>query len=82
MSSLIDIWTSELAKLREKGQTLFSNGSSTTDAATGSSDMVQKPKGYNFTELSSAILPVTRVNSPLALCSESSVAMILECVSP
>lgn len=71
-----------MAKLRQKGRTLFSNGSSTsTDTAAGSSDMVQ-PKGDSFTELSSAIHRIVGVNSPVALCSESSVSMILECVSP
>ena len=79
MSGLVDKWTSEMAKLREKGQTMFSNGSSLTNAE--SSQRVQaKEKEENSTGLVPAFSRFMRVNSPVVLYSEASVS-ILECLS-
>ncbi|KAF5178170.1 hypothetical protein FRX31_032241, partial [Thalictrum thalictroides] len=35
MSGLIDMWTSELAKLREKGETLFKSGANAKNPVVG-----------------------------------------------
>ncbi|KAL3597285.1 hypothetical protein D5086_008922 [Populus alba] len=43
MSGLVDIWTGELAKLREKGQAVWSSGSSPTNV--GSSKVVPGEEG-------------------------------------
>nr|POF24602.1 hypothetical protein CFP56_77968 [Quercus suber] len=79
MSGLVDKWTSEMAKLREKGQTMFSNGSSLTNAE--SSQRVQtKEKEESSTGLVPAFSRFMRVNLPVMLYSEASVS-ILECSS-
>ncbi|KAK7841940.1 hypothetical protein CFP56_014647 [Quercus suber] len=79
MSGLVDMWTREMAKLREKGQTMFSNGSSLTNAE--SSQRVQaKDKEESSTGLFPAFSRFTRVSSPVVLYSEASVSM-LECLS-
>ncbi|KAK7821366.1 hypothetical protein CFP56_037780 [Quercus suber] len=79
MSGLVDKWTSEMAKLREKGQTMFSNGSSLTNAE--SSQRVQtKEKEEGSTGLVPAFCRFMRVNLPVMLYSEASVS-ILECSS-
>ncbi|XVE94111.1 hypothetical protein REPUB_Repub01dG0253100 [Reevesia pubescens] len=80
MSALVDIWTNELAKLREKGQTLFSSGSSLIAAE--SSQVVQSQENSS-TELARAFVSrVMRLNSPVVLCSEGSVSMLVQCFSP
>ena len=68
-----------MAKLREKGQTMFSNGLSLTNAE--SSQRVQaKEEEESSTGLVSAFSRFMRVNSPVVLYSEGSVS-ILECLS-
>ncbi|KAL4615592.1 hypothetical protein ACB092_07G137500 [Castanea dentata] len=79
MSGLVDMWTSMMAKLREKGQTMFSNGSSLTNVE--SSQRVQaKEKEVSSTGLVPDFSRFLRVNSPVVLYSEASVS-ILECLS-
>ncbi|KAF3950822.1 hypothetical protein CMV_023473 [Castanea mollissima] len=79
MSGLVDMWTSMMAKLREKGQTMFSNGSSLTNVE--SSQRVQaKEKEESSTGLVPDFSRFMRVNSPVVLYSEASVS-ILECLS-
>uniref|UniRef100_A0A7N2MYT5 Uncharacterized protein n=1 Tax=Quercus lobata TaxID=97700 RepID=A0A7N2MYT5_QUELO len=81
MSGLVDMWTSMMSKLREKGQTMFSNGSSLTNAE--SSQRIQakeKEKEESSTGLVPAFSRFMRVNSPVVLYSEASVS-ILECLS-
>ncbi|KAK9988227.1 hypothetical protein SO802_028466 [Lithocarpus litseifolius] len=79
MSGLVDMWTSQMAKLREKGQTMFSNGSSLTNAE--SSQRVQaNEKEESSTGLVPAFSRFMRVNSPVVLYSEASVS-VLECLS-
>ena len=79
MSGLVDMWTSMMSKLREKGQTMFSNGSSLTNAE--SSQRIQaKEKEESSAGLVPAFSRFMRVNSPVVLYSEASVS-ILECLS-
>ncbi|XWS62477.1 hypothetical protein CRYUN_Cryun06bG0014600 [Craigia yunnanensis] len=80
MSALVDIWTNELAKLREKGLTLFSSGSS---PITAESSQVFLSQEKSSTEVARAFVSrVMRVNSPVVLCSEGSVSMLVQCFSP
>ncbi|EOX97202.1 hypothetical protein QQP08_007238 [Theobroma cacao] len=76
MSGLVDKWRTELAKLREKGQTLFSSGSSPA-AASGveSGQVVQQQQERSSNGLMQVF--VTRV-----MCSEGSVSMLVHCFSP
>ena len=79
MSGLVDMWTREMAKLREKGRTMFSNGSSLTNAE--SSQRVQaEDKEESSTGLFPAFSRFMRVSSPVVSYSEASVSM-LECLS-
>ncbi|MBA0753015.1 hypothetical protein Gogos_021900 [Gossypium gossypioides] len=141
MSALVDIWSDELAKLREKGQTLFSTGSTPTTAesgqvvrslkksstesagafvnmigflffmsdflfmdfnyvcacgymerracqtlfSTGSTSTAAESEKKSSTELARAFVNrVTRVKikSPVVLCSEDSISMLVECLGP
>lgn len=80
MSALVDIWTSELAKMREKGQTNFSNGSSPANAA--SSQKIQPIEGGSSTGLVQAFSQFMRANSPVSpRYSEASVSMVVEYLS-
>lgn len=79
MSKLVDMWKSEMAKLSQKGQTLFSNGESLPSNA-GCSQGEQTKESSN--RLASAFDRVMPINSPVALYSEASVFMIVECFSP
>lgn len=72
MSGLVDMWTSMMAKLREKGQTMFSNGSSLMNAE--SSQRVQA-KQESSTGLVPAFSRFMRVNSPVVLYSEVSLKL-------
>ncbi|XVF00628.1 hypothetical protein REPUB_Repub04eG0017200 [Reevesia pubescens] len=80
MSALVDIWTNELAKLKEKGQTLFSSGSS--PIATESTQVV-RPQEKSSTEVARAFVSrAMRVNTPIMLLSEGSVSLLVQCFSP
>ena len=77
MSGLIDIWTTEMAKLKQKGQTLFSTGSGQSNA--GSVEEV-KGKEMSSTVLNSAFGKIIGPNSALArVSSEASVFMVVAC---
>ena len=75
MFGLVDMWTSETAKLREKGQTMFSNGSSLTNAESRQSVQAKQESSIGLVPAFSRFM---RVNSPVVLYSEVSVSM-LEC---
>jgi hypothetical protein len=79
MSAVVNIWTTEVAKLEEKGQTLHSNGSSPTNHAESSHKV--EPKEEAATGLLQAFSRFKRVNSPVVLYSEASISMLLECLS-
>ncbi|KAF5448743.1 hypothetical protein F2P56_029248, partial [Juglans regia] len=77
MSALVDIWTSELAKLREKASQAISN-----PANTEPSPKVQlQPMKESSTWLSQAFSRFNRVNSSVVLYSEASVSMIVDYLS-
>ncbi|KAJ6766154.1 hypothetical protein OIU79_022175 [Salix purpurea] len=69
MSGLVDIWSSELAKLRERGQTMGSSGSSPTNVEGGLRLVKSLP----------AIFRGMRFNSPALTCSEASLSMLIDC---
>ncbi|GKV24363.1 hypothetical protein SLEP1_g33983 [Rubroshorea leprosula] len=76
MSGIIDMWTSELAKLQEKGQTrLFPSGS---NRARVESTQVAGPQERNSSRLAPAF--VDRFMQPKL--SEGSVSMIVQWFSP
>ncbi|EOX97201.1 Uncharacterized protein TCM_006290 [Theobroma cacao] len=80
MSALVDIWSNELGKLREKGQTLFSSDSSPISAE---STQVVGSQEKSSTEVARAFVGrVMRVSSTLVPCSEGSVSMLVQCFSP
>ncbi|KAI5592082.1 hypothetical protein POPTR_004G148100v4 [Populus trichocarpa] len=77
MSGLVDIWTSELSKLREKGQTIWSSGSSPTN--------VESSKGeegsLRLVKPLPALIRGMRVKSPALTYSEASLSMLINCFS-
>ena len=77
MSGLVDIWTGELAKLREKGQAVWSSGSSPTN--------VESSKGEEGSLRLVKPLPASirgmRVKSPALTYSEASLSMLVDCLN-
>ncbi|KAF5178168.1 hypothetical protein FRX31_032239 [Thalictrum thalictroides] len=77
MSALIDIWTTELAKLREKkGETLLPSGSNSNNPAAAAAGMELKSKS----SILGRLLPC-KSGSELVY-SEDTISIILECISP
>ncbi|KAJ6671305.1 hypothetical protein OIU85_015096 [Salix viminalis] len=80
MPGLVDIWMSNLAKLREKGQTIWSSGSSPNIGE--SNEVVQGEEGsLRLAKSWAALSRGTRVNSPAVVFSEASLAMLIDCLS-
>ncbi|EEF43337.1 conserved hypothetical protein [Ricinus communis] len=79
MSGIVDTWTSELAKLREKGQPIWSGGSHPT-AIFESNNAVQ-PTAVSSLGLFNAFGRVMRVK-PLPCSDASSLTMLVEWFSP
>ncbi|GMN37503.1 hypothetical protein TIFTF001_006878 [Ficus carica] len=80
MSGLVDRWTEEKAKMKEKGRTLFSKGSGSGPSSSSSSSVEEVVKGKEWSSMglssdSSKILG----NSALLLSSEASVFMVVLC---
>ncbi|EXB63647.1 hypothetical protein L484_026989 [Morus notabilis] len=78
MSGLVDMWTSEKAKMEKNDQTLFSKGSGPSGDVS-----VEEVKGKELgsTGFRSSVLGKIRGTiSPLAIsCSEASVFMVVLC---
>ncbi|XAR72857.1 hypothetical protein NMG60_11019635 [Bertholletia excelsa] len=81
MSELVDMWTSELAKLR-------SQGPATSTVSAGSSNPAS-PKSGRAEESSTLWWPlpiwsraVPKLSPPAVACSEASVSMVVEWLSP
>ncbi|BAT90874.1 hypothetical protein VIGAN_06216500 [Vigna angularis var. angularis] len=72
MSALVDIWTSEQSKLREKDAASIQH-----ESAQSLQKMVQNSSG--LAEL--AAKPM-QVNKPRLLFSEASLSMLVQCFSP
>ncbi|ESW03894.1 hypothetical protein PHAVU_011G050200 [Phaseolus vulgaris] len=77
MSALVDIWTRELSKLKEKDETIHSAAS------------IQHESAQSFQEkdlISSGLAELAakhmQVNKPRLLFSEASLSMLLQCFSP
>ncbi|CAK7329773.1 unnamed protein product [Dovyalis caffra] len=81
MSGLVDIWTSELAKLREKGQNIWSSGSSPTDTAESSKVVPGEEGSLRLAKTLPALIRGMRVNSPVLAYSEASLSMLIDCFS-
>ncbi|KAM7482556.1 hypothetical protein LguiB_007139 [Lonicera macranthoides] len=81
MSGIVDKWTSELAKLQNKGRTIFSSGSSPTAQPPEASHVVVH-HGAQERSLSSSLGWAQKLNWNLVSYSEASVSMLVECVSP
>ncbi|GFY89649.1 hypothetical protein Acr_06g0015890 [Actinidia rufa] len=77
MSALVDIWTSELAKMRNGAQTASPSGP--IPAAPESTQVVQA-QGNGSTTLITSVL--TKLKSRLSAHSEASLFMLVECCSP
>ena len=92
MSALVDIWTGELAKLREKGQTIWGNdnGSShhniinvveSSSSSSSSSQAVEaKEHSNNFLDAGkvSAFIQAMKSHSLVLPHSEASVSMLID----
>ncbi|KAH7835963.1 hypothetical protein Vadar_031501 [Vaccinium darrowii] len=81
MSGLIDMWTEQLAKIRNKGSTDLTSGSSPTAAE---SSQVVQPKERSGTLIQwppSITNALPKISSTLAY-SEASLSMLVECFSP
>lgn len=80
MSGLVDIWTGELAKLREKGQAVWSSGSSPTNV--GSSKVVPGEEGsLRLVKPLPASIRGMQVKSPALTYSEASLYMLIDCLN-
>ncbi|KAF2305857.1 hypothetical protein GH714_008465 [Hevea brasiliensis] len=78
MSGLVDIWTAELAKLREKGQAIWSSKSSTT---TSEPSKLARSEGANQAESLATLVRGMRVKSSGLAFSEASLSMLIDCFS-
>lgn len=81
MSGLIDMWTEQLAKIRNKGSTDLASGSSSTAAE---SSQVVQPKERSGTLIQwppNIANALPKISSTLAY-SEASLSMLVECFSP
>ncbi|KAF5731132.1 hypothetical protein HS088_TW19G00737 [Tripterygium wilfordii] len=79
MSALIDIWTSELAKLREKDQLISPNASSPSNTESSQPSPVEVPqvKQGNFAESLHDFMSAIKVKPPV-LASEASISMLVD----
>ncbi|KDP46189.1 hypothetical protein JCGZ_10029 [Jatropha curcas] len=78
MSALVDIWTAEHAKLRQKGQTIWSTGSTPTNPE--SSHVVRTEEGSMVKSLATFVRGIRLKSSGLAY-SEASISTIVDCFS-
>ena len=78
MSGLVDMWTNELAKLQQKGET---TDSSTIQHECSQSQRLQE-KEESSTGLAASVAKLMQVNKPRLMFSEASVSMFVECFSP
>ncbi|KAF5731127.1 hypothetical protein HS088_TW19G00732 [Tripterygium wilfordii] len=76
MSAIIDIWTSELAKLREKAQPISPNGSSPPNTESSQPNQVVQVKERNFAESLHDYMSAIKVKPPV-LASEASISMLV-----
>ena len=85
MSGLVDKWMTEFSKLREKGQSFFSSGSSpasVSNVESGQVVQVQPQERSSNGLIQAFIIRVLAVKSPLVPCSDGSISMFVHCVSP
>nr|BAF63482.1 hypothetical protein [Potamogeton distinctus] len=76
MSGLVDMWTNEVAKLREKSQEFFKR-----DSTPPTSHVREKQQSsVRYPVLSQALR--IKKQPPVTLCSVAAVSMIVDCVSP
>ncbi|GAY51914.1 hypothetical protein CUMW_137940 [Citrus unshiu] len=80
MSALVDIWTSELAKLREKGLTIWGTSSSSSSSSSSSQAVEAKEHSNNFPNAGevSAFIREMRSRSLVLPYSEASVSMLID----
>ncbi|RWW54849.1 hypothetical protein BHE74_00038549 [Ensete ventricosum] len=73
MSNLVDTWTAELAKLRDKGRAAFSGSSTPRAEVERAIEPDGRPPGQAVrTKPRSLHLP----------CTEAALSMLVDCVSP
>ena len=78
MSAVVDIWTRELAKLREKGQSIYSDGSSPRKNNNAESSQKVQAKEEGSTGLVQAFSRFKRANSPKLIYSDASISMLVD----
>ncbi|KAK9164038.1 hypothetical protein Syun_004940 [Stephania yunnanensis] len=81
MSGLVDMWTSEWAKLREKG-----NASSSGTESVGRDEVVKEVNGahqrYFHSSGLAKLLKLKSEGDQVSYYSEATIQMIMECFSP
>ncbi|KAE8008435.1 hypothetical protein FH972_004949 [Carpinus fangiana] len=78
MSAVVDIWTRELAKLREKDQSIYSDGSSPRNNNAESSLKVQAKEEGSTGLVQAFISRFKRANSPMLIYSDASISMLVD----
>uniref|UniRef100_A0A2K1Z620 Uncharacterized protein n=1 Tax=Populus trichocarpa TaxID=3694 RepID=A0A2K1Z620_POPTR len=81
MSGLVDIWTSKVAKLREKGRPIWSSGSSPTNIGESNKVAQGEEGSLRLAKSSPALIRGMRVSLPALVYSEASLSMLMDCFS-
>jgi len=84
MSSLVDMCTTEFAKLREKGQAIFSSSSPSGGTSTSTVEVEERSDATTLGAYPVHLSQALRLKHrpPSTLCSEAAVSMMVECFSP
>ncbi|TKY67501.1 hypothetical protein E2542_SST10395 [Spatholobus suberectus] len=76
MSALVDLWTRDLSKLREKDQTIYSA------ATQHKSAQAFQEKDKISSGLDVVVGKLMQFNKPRLIFSEASLSMLVECFNP
>ncbi|KAJ4845106.1 hypothetical protein Tsubulata_030336 [Turnera subulata] len=80
MSGLVDMWTSELTKLRSKSEA--SGSSSDSTSTTTKVVQAEEVSAGSWTKSLPTFVRSMRMNPPPLRYSEASLSMLVECFSP
>ncbi|PIA52423.1 hypothetical protein AQUCO_01000354v1 [Aquilegia coerulea] len=78
MSGLIDMWTSELAKLRQKGETMFTNGAKNPPAGTE----LKSKSIFGSSPLALSPIFHSKPAGTEVIYTEATISMLMDCFSP
>nr|KYP66018.1 hypothetical protein KK1_012296 [Cajanus cajan] len=77
MSALVDIWTKEVSKLRDKDQTIYS-----ASAATQHESALASQEKDNNSSGVPVLGKLMQFNKPRFMFSEASLSMFVQCFNP